>query len=323
MRFAVYGAGAVGGVVGVQLHRAGYDVTLVARGPHLQAIQQGGLVLETPMERVTVDIPAVNRISKAKVDRDTVVLLTMKSQDTADALDELRQVAGHTTAVVCIQNGVENERMALRRFQNVYGVSVMCPCAFLEPGIVQAYSAPVTGILDIGRYPAGTDETCEVVAVALSEATFVSEARPDIMRWKYGKLIRNLRNAIEAACGPQARDGRIREMVTQEAEQVLAAAGIEYISEEEDRARRGDILTPGRIAGAKRPGGSVWQSIARNAGSIETDYLSGHIVLLGRLTGIATPANAILQELGAELAAGTRAPRSVDEAGFLEMLAGR
>ena len=282
-----------------------------------------GLVLDTPMERVNVDIPAVNRISKAKVDRDTVVLLTMKSQDTADALDELRQVAGHTTAVVCIQNGVENERMALRRFQNVYGVSVMCPCAILEPGSVHAYSAPVTGILDIGRYPNGTDETCEAVAVALSKATFASDVRPDIMRWKYGKLIRNLRNAIEAACGPDARDGRIRELVTREAEQVFAAAGIDHISEEEDRARRGDILTPGRIAGAKRPGGSVWQSIARNVGSIETDYLSGHIVLLGRLTGIATPANAVLQDLGVEMAAGIRAPRSVDEASFLEMLTGR
>jgi ketopantoate reductase len=49
MRFVVYAAGAIGGVVGAQLHRAGNDVTLVARGPHYEAIRDRGLVLETPL----------------------------------------------------------------------------------------------------------------------------------------------------------------------------------------------------------------------------------------------------------------------------------
>ena len=323
MRFVVYGAGAIGGVVGAQLYRAGFEVTLVTRGRQLEVLQQSGLTLETPLERITLDVPAVGTIAQAPVDPDTVVLLTMKTQDTANALPQLRAAAATETPLVCIQNGVENERLALRLFRNVYGVSVMCPCVFLEPGVVQAFSAPVTGILDLGRYPEGTDDQADRIAAALETATFVSEVRPDIMRWKYGKLIRNLRNAIEAACGPEARDGRIRQMVTTEAERVLTAAGIEYISEDEDRERRGDILTPGRIAGVKRPGGSVWQSIARGTGSIETDYLSGHVTLLGRLHGVPTPANELLQSLSTEMAAGDRAPRSISEVTFLEMLAER
>lgn len=320
MRFVVFGAGAIGGVVGMQMHRAGHDVTLVARGQHLKVMQQSGLTLVTPMERVTIEAPAVGTIAETSVDDDTVVLLTMKTQDTAAALEQLRGTADRSTPIVCIQNGVENERLALRLFSHVYGVSVMCPCAFLEPGVVQAFSAPVTGILDLGRYPAGVDDTAIEIAASLETATFVSAGRTDIMRWKYGKLIRNLRNAIEAACGSDARDGVIREMVTNEAEEVLAAAGIEYVSEDEDRDRRGDILSPALIAGGKRPGGSVWQSIARKTGSIETDYLSGHVVLLGRLHGIATPANELLQDLGADMAAGTREPRSVGEQEFLQML---
>lgn len=284
-------------------------------------MQQSGLTLETPQERITVAVPAVGTIGEALIDRNTVVLLTMKTQDTAPALEQLRQFAPSGTPVVCIQNGVENERLALRLFSNVYGVAVMCPCAFLEPGVVQAFSAPVTGILDLGRYPGGVDTTARGIAAALETATFVSTVRLDIMRWKYGKLIRNLRNAIEAVCGPDARDGVIREMVTDEAEEVLAAAGIEYISEDEDRERRGAILTPGRVAGDKRPGGSVWQSIVRRTGSIETDYLSGHVVLLGRLHGIDTPANELLQSLGAEMAVGLREPRSIAEQEFLQMIA--
>ena len=321
MRFVVFGAGAVGGVVGAQLYRAGHDVTLVARGQHLDSIQKSGLTLETPLEQVTLQIPAVGGVPRGLFTADTVVLLTMKTQDTADALGELRTVADAATPVVCIQNGVENERLALRLFSNVYGVSVMCPCLFLEPGVVRAFSAPVTGILDVGRYPDGADETARRIAATLQTATFVSQPRPDIMRWKYGKLIRNLRNAIEAVCGLEARDGRLRELVTTEAEAVLAAAGIEYVSEAEDRQRRGDILNPGRIAGGERPGGSVWQSLERGAGTVEADYLSGHITLLGRLHAVATPANQLLQLLLAEMAAGTRAPRSLGEEEVLHMLA--
>ncbi len=320
MRFVVYGAGAVGGVVGAQLHRSGHNVMLVARGAHFEAIQDNGLLFANPAEQVLLDIPVVDEIAKAGVGRDTVVLLTVKTQDTAACVEELRQVADPETPIVCIQNGVESERIVLRYFTNVYGVPVMCPCLFIEPGVVQAYSAPVTGILDLGRCPSGTDTIAEAVAAAFSSATFVSETRPDIMRWKYRKLIRNLRNGVEAVCGRAASRGRIAELATVEAEMVLVAAGIDVAPLEEDEARRGSILNTGTVDGSTRPGGSVWQSLTRGVGTVETDYLSGHIVLLGRLHGVPTPVNELLQRLAADMAVSRKEPGAVTEDEFLSLL---
>ncbi len=322
MRFVVYGAGAVGGVVGAQLHRAGHDVTLVARGAHYEALCDRGLTFESPAERVQLRIPAAATISDVGFDPETVVLLTVKTQDTATCMAELRKVAPADTPVVCVQNGVESERIALRYFTNVYGVPVMCPCLFLEPGVVRAYSAPVTGILDLGRYPAGVDATAAAIASAFNSATFVSEVRPDIMRWKYRKLVRNLRNGIEAVCGRPAARGKLAEMTTAEAERVLAAAGIDVASLAEDDERRGSILQTGPVVGETRPGGSVWQSLTRGVGTVETDYLSGHIALLGRLHGIPTPINSLLQRLAADMATARTAPASMTEAEVLEMLHG-
>jgi 2-dehydropantoate 2-reductase len=78
-----------------------------------------------------------------------------------------------------------------------------------------------------------------------------------------------------------------------------------------DRARRGTLLTAGPpVPGAPRRS-STWQSLTKGAGSVETDYLTGEVVLLGRLHGVATPANALLQRLATELAAEGRPPGSV------------
>jgi 2-dehydropantoate 2-reductase len=75
----------------------------------------------------------------------------------------------------------------------------------------------------------------------------------------------------------------------------LAAAGIAFVGPDEDSARRGELLTHRPIGDRPRSGGSTWQSLTRSAGSVETDYLTGEIVLLGRLTGFATPVNSLLQ----------------------------
>ena len=198
VRFVVYGAGAIGGVIGGRLAEHGHDVALIARGAHYEAIRDHGLKIESPDDVVTVPIEVVDHPSRLTFGDSDAVILAMKSQDTAAALIALAAVAAPTTPVLCAQNGVENERIALRRFANVYGICVMCPAAHLVPGVVQAYSAPTPGILHLGRYPAGVDETAEQVASALRDASFASEARPDIMRWKYTKLLMNLGNAAEA-----------------------------------------------------------------------------------------------------------------------------
>lgn len=204
--------------------------------------------------------------------------------------------------MLCAQNGVANEPCALRYFSRVYGVVVMCPTVFLEPGVVRAYSAPTTGLLDVGRYPDGEDEVSRVSAEVFCSAGYDARSIPDVRRWKYAKLLTNLGNAVEAVCGPAARSGPLTDLLQAEGEACLRAAGITYASAREDRDRRGSLLALQPVAGETRPGGSAWQSLRRGTGETEVDYLNGEIVLLGRLHGVAVPGNAVVQRLAADLA---------------------
>jgi 2-dehydropantoate 2-reductase len=312
MRFVVYGAGGIGGVLGARLFENGHDAVLIARGAHGETVRRDGIRVESPDGTATVRVPAATHPSELEWTDDDVVLLAMKSQDTEAALVELVPLVGPGTPVVSLQNGVANERMMLRHFRHVYGVCVMCPTTYLEPGVVQANSTPNTGILDIGRYPNGTDDTASAMAAAFSASTYVSEPRPDIMRWKHQKLLMNLGNIIEAACGPSARAGELATRARAEGVAVFEAAGIDHASDEEDRERRGDLLRMRPIEGQRRGGGSTWQSLARGATSLETDYLNGEIVLLGRVHGVPTPVNEMLQQLAHELAAAGAPPGSLD-----------
>jgi 2-dehydropantoate 2-reductase len=250
-----------------------------------------------------------------------VILLAMKSQDTSAALVSLAATGVSTeTPVVCVQNGVENERTVLRWFRHVYGVCVMCPATYLDPGVVQASSAPVTGILDVGRYPEGTDATASAIAHAFASSTFSAQVQSDIMRWKYAKLLLNLSNAVEAVCGPSARGGEIDQMACREGEACLRRAGIDFVSQQQDAERRDGIVRMLPIGGRRRRGGSSWQSLQRMTGTIETPYLNGEIVLLGRLHGVHTPVNDLITRLALDAARARRPPGSVTSEAFLEQL---
>jgi 2-dehydropantoate 2-reductase len=274
-------------------------------------LQSRGLRIQDPTGDKILPIPVVDHPAKLDWRHGDIALVTVKSQHTPDVLTELAASAPPYLPVVCLQNGVRNEPEAMRRFANVYGVPVACPTAHLEPGVVQAFSTPVTGILDVGRYPAGLDDTAVQIAAAFTASTF--DARPigDLPRWKWRKLVTNLGNAVEAVCGPAARQGTITEQAMAEGEACLAAARIEAASKDEDLARRAHLLTLGPVLGKARPGGSSWQSLARRAPGVETVYLNGEIVLLGRLHEVATPVNTLLQRLVTRLAAIGGAPGSL------------
>ncbi len=314
-RFIVYGAGAIGGTIGGRLFEHGHEVVLVARGAHGEVCRDDGLLLRTADREVRVRVPTVLHPSELTIDpAGDVVILAMKTQDTADALGALAAVAPAATPIVCAQNGVENERMAMRRFANVHGMCVMLPATHLEPGEVEVSSTPIAGILDVGRYPSGLDDTAIAVAGALDTSGFSSQPVPDVMRRKYAKLLMNLGNALDAACGAGARSSPLLAAATDEARACFAAAGIDFASAEEDRARRGDLVTVKPIGGRPRGGGSTWQSLARGTGRTEVDHLNGEIVLLGRLHGVPTPVNEYFQALGNRLARDGTAPGTIDVA---------
>lgn len=310
MRFVIFGAGAVGGVVGARLHQAGFGVTLIARGAHLEAIRRDGLRLLTPVERVTLTLPAAAHPAEVDWSDEDVVLLTTKSQDTLGALTGLRDAAGAAVPVVCVQNGVENERLALRLMDRVYGAVVMAPTAHLEPGTVESYGTDMTGMIDVGRYPGGVDERCEEICAALSASMFISRATSDIMRLKYAKLLLNLGNAVRALCEPGEPRDELTALATAEGQAALTAAGIDFVADEvTDVTARWTQMGVRDIEGRQRAGSSTWQSLARGTGAIETDYLNGEIVLQGRLHGVPTPVNAALCRLAAQAARERRGGR--------------
>lgn len=316
MRFIIFGLGAVGGTAAALLHRAGHSVVGVARGSHLDVIRREGLTLATPRETFAARLSVYESLAEIAPAAGDVLVLAMKTQDTMPALQAALEAGYGSVPVVCLQNGLENERLALRYFPDVYGVCVVLPSAYDTPGHVEDFGHPHPGILDIGRWPLGRDAVSDAIAAALRDAGFQSDSVADIQRLKAGKLLMNLGNAIELACGPGAHWLDLYAAVRAEGEAVLKAAGIGFAGQAEDARRRGDFkLAP--ISGRARNGGSTWQSVARGLRSVETDYLNGEIVLLGRLHGVAAPLNARLVETARQIAAGKAAPGSFSPQAFL------
>ncbi|MEU7583935.1 2-dehydropantoate 2-reductase N-terminal domain-containing protein [Streptomyces sp. NPDC041068] len=308
MRYIIIGSGAVGGSIGGRLHESGLPAVLVARGAHYEALRDNGLRLTVPTGTLTLDVPVVSGPEDVELRADDVLVLAVKTQDSVAALDAwaARPVVGGGTAgerlpLVCAQNGVENERLALRRFREVYGVCVILPSSHLNPGEVVAPCGPHTGALVIGRYGAGSDDTARRIAGDLEKAGFLAPVAADVMRWKYGKLLGNLANVVEAVCGSASGDAAqdLVARVKAEGAAVLDAAGIAYASGAELTELRSGTVDPQPIPGVPAHS-STWQSLARGAGSIETDYLNGEITLLGREHGIPTPANTALQHAARE-----------------------
>ncbi|MGN9837791.1 ketopantoate reductase family protein [Nonomuraea sp. H19] len=289
MRYIVIGAGAVGGTIGARLFQGGHDVVLIARGAHYRALKSDGLRLITPETSETLDIPAADGPIPTR--DDDVLVLATKSQDTISALADWPT----GLPVVCAQNGVANERMVLRRFEHVYGMCVWLPAQHLEPGVVAAHGHPYSGMLQVGCYPQGVDNLAGQIATDLGKHGLVGRAVPDVMRWKHGKLISNLANAVEALVGRADGMAAVVDRAKAEAMTVLNTAGIAYSTVDDERQVRGHKVDVRPIEGIARGGGSSWQSLARGSGSIEADYLNGEIVLLGRLHGVPTPINEVLQ----------------------------
>lgn len=301
MRYIIIGAGAVGATIGGRLAETGGEVVLVARGAHAEALRADGLRLTTAAGPRVHRLPVVSGPAElGELRPDDVLLLAVKTQDAVAALDAWgdAEVAGGGTAaqrlpLLCAQNGVESERLALRRFARVYGVCVWLPSTFLEPGVVSALCAPLTGILHLGLAAGGADDRARRIAADLEKAGFEAPVVEDVMRWKYAKLLGNLGNAVQATTGPEPDPAKAALLLraVREAKAAFAAAGIAYASEAEQAAARdGKVDQPPSVHG-----GSSWQSLARGTGSVEADYLNGEICLLGRLHGVPTPVNEVLR----------------------------
>ena len=176
----------------------------------------------------------------------------------------------------------------------------MLPSLHLEPGVVVQKCHPTPGILDLGRFPCGIDDTAEAVAADLRSAGFESVPRPDVMAWKYRKLVTNAVGDVSALLRRATRPTSCARRSRAEGEAVLAAAGIPVVT-----PRR---TTDGAATCSPAPRAETRGQLARPEPRPRPAHRgrlpSGEIVLLGRLHGVPTPACDLLQRTARRRSAG-------------------
>jgi 2-dehydropantoate 2-reductase len=321
MRFVVCGAGAIGGVIGGQLAKAGQDVLFIEKlEDHREALVKQGLQLRGLHGNHTLHIPVVAQASEVDFRPDDVIFLAVKSFHSDAACQEMRQATSLDIPIFCSQNGVRNEEVAARYFQNVNGVMVLIGAKRLEPGIVVHTG---NGPVGIGTFPEGVNQAAKDVAAVL-ETTDLPVYTTEHITWaKWNKMLINLNNATMGLTGfsshvaradPEARLWMAD--VYEEGAEVVREVGIRYegppgMGPIEDRIAelRNLDVTPDVPESEELKGrASLWQDLYHQRGEVEADYFNGEIAQLGREHNIPTPYNSLLVELIKEMAAARELP---------------
>ena len=336
-RYVIIGAGAVGGTLGALLTRAGIPAVLVARGRHADVLAAAGITLRTPDGTVHTAVTAVSRPEDVCLSHRDVLVFATKTQQLDAALPEwvdepvrgrdgVVGTAGELLPAMTALNGVAAEEKALRYFRQVFGICVWLYAVHLEPGEVIVHSWPVVGQFHIARWPASLRTPADVhwltgLAASWTAAGIRVRTPDDVAPWKYNKLLSNLDNAVGALTADAADAGQVVAAVRSEGENVLRQAGIDFVSFETTTAARADGPTvrpvPGWNAG---PSNSTWQSLSRNTGDVETDFLNGEIVRLAHKHGIAAPLNAALARAARAVVRNGLGPSHYSAAQLAELL---
>lgn len=316
-RYIIFGAGAVGAAVGGSLLNAGARVEFIARPAYAEAIKRGITISQEGKETFfqASAVTAANQLQYAGGD---VVIFAMKSQVMEEAVAELAAVCDRKIPVVCLQNGVRNEEIAARGFDNVYAALVFLSAVQLDPQVI---TMPRGRSIVIGLYPDHVDELSHHLGEDLQRAGFDALASSYAMAMKWGKLVANLNNATHTITGywleRGVADPEMRELIVavrDEGLRVLAAADIAVeppagepspirIIEWTNRLRETHKDSPEAVAKAEnlpealRTYASMYQDLYLGRPSNEAAYLNGEIVELGRRLGIPTPFNSTLLEI--------------------------
>ena len=306
LNYVIHGAGAIGCVLGARLTKAGRRVALVARGEHLAALQQHGLRIGGRTEG-HFPLPAVRTAHELDLDANTVVLLTMKTQHTFEAIEQHRELYGGVP-LFCFQNSVSNEEWLIGQGFRAYGVMVRIGARIDEPGVVTHTGARRA---DIGCWPAGTDDLCARVVDDLVAAEMRASLVERVIDHKWGKLVVNLTNAFSALVDLPVQEWFCAEEnrflmadIQQEAAEVLEAAGITPVMDDGsdlrswiDRMRRPGQREPREVADPSLYSyPSTWQDLHFRRPTVEVEHFNGRICELGERYGIPTPLNRVLTE---------------------------
>jgi 2-dehydropantoate 2-reductase len=321
MHFVICGAGAIGGVIGGQLAKAGKDVIFIEKlQDHGDALRQNGLQLRGVHGNHTLRIPVVTQASEIEFRPDDAIFLAVKSFHSDAACQELRQATSLELPIFCSQNGVRNEETAANYFQNVNGVMILIGAKRLEPGVVvQTGNGPV----GVGTFPEGLSQAAKDVAAALDETDLPVYTTDQVAKHKWNKMLINLNNASMGLTGFASQEARADATarlwladVYEEGASVIQAAGIEYEGppgmgpiEERIRELRDLNFDPGVPEEDELKGrASLWQDLYHQRGEVEADYFNGEIVRLGRQYNVPTPYSSLLVDLIKDMAAARELP---------------
>jgi 2-dehydropantoate 2-reductase len=306
VKLCVYGAGAIGGYLGAGLARAGVDVSLVARGPHLEAIRARGLTVRDEAGEKTVRVNATD--DPATLGPQDCVVVALKANSVPGVIDLMRPLLGPDTAVVFAVNGIpwwyfyklpgpwQNRRIASvdpggRQWdvigpERAIGCVVHPACEVVAPGVVRHIDG---NRFDLGEPDGSASDRCKALSAAMSAAGFKAPVRPrirdDIWLKLWGNLSFNPISALTHGTLEQiARDPGTRDVARHmmlEGSAVAEKLGVRFA-----------VSVDRRIDGAAAVGAhktSMLQDLERGR-AMEIDPLLTAVAELGMLTGVATPA---------------------------------
>ncbi len=298
MRICILGAGALGSVFGGLLAEAGHDVTLINRNAaHVGAIRASGLKLcAGGSERIVRVAAATGTEGMAVVD---LVIVLVKSQDTASALLAARNIIGPQTLLLSLQNGLGHEEILadIAGRERVLGGKTYVGGGMLAPGQVSASTKGKETI--IGELDGGTSPRVEALAKTLTDAGLMTIVSPDIASAMWDKLLVNV--ATGAVAGITGLTYGDLYAVPE-----IEATAIAAVSEAMAVAKASGIAlqtTDPRAPWVKAAAGlppefktSMLQSLEKGART-EIDFINGAIVRAGQRAGLPTPVNATLVAL--------------------------
>lgn len=305
MKVCVYGAGAIGGLLAARLARTEVEVGLIARGPHLAAIQANGLRLRGPGEDFTVHPRAVQ--DPAELGPQDYVIVTLKAHQVPGAVQAMQSLLGPETVVVMAVNGVpwwyfhglggphEGHRLGSVDPdgtqwdgigpERVLGCVVYPAAEVAEPGVIELIEGDR---FTLGEPSGERSARAERLAAALLAAGFKAPIRPKIRDEIWIKLWGNvsfnpisaLTHATLAAICADAGTRAVARAMMVEAQGIAEALGVRF-----------PIPVDKRIAGAAAVGAhktSMLQDLERGR-PLEIDALVTAVQEMGQLVGVATP----------------------------------
>ena len=292
MRVAVMGAGSLGGFYGALLARAGDDVTLIARGKHLDAIRANGITVKSKLAGdFTVPIAATDE--PASIGPVDLLFFCVKAFDLDQAAEAVRPLIGPETVVLPVQNGIDNEERLARVVGDraVVGAAVYVSNQIAAPGVVVQSGGP--GRMLIGELDGGVSPRIERLRDHLRRAGIDAEAHPDIRVALWEKFV-----TICAFSGVTALTRLPLGPVTSCPETRAFCHGVLAEVAAVGRARGdalAETLADDALALLSQPQmAGLYGSMAHDlmAGRrLELETLNGTVVRLGGESGVATPCN--------------------------------